>query len=437
MLMTRLGVIALQQRERRLLFTGVTDYCTIPSFDNLATLTVELKVYFNALTDSWLINKRDNLSDNQWQLIYYVGTLSVELFGGSTTAVASIPYTPLYANRWYSLAFTTSGVSGSTLYLYVDGIAVGSAVLSGNMKLGKREMVLGANGWSYGLNHVGKIKDVRIWNTVRSSAEILANKDALLAGDNTGLIARYGISEGKGIIVKDSIDSSNGVINGATWVEVSPDALLNKGLIGWYPLNGNALDIAGSENNGVVTGATVVDGYNGKSCYSFDGVSDDIDCGNNFNMGLGDRSFNCWIKTSSSSTSETYILSKAFFGGATGRHGIYIEDGVLGVLWANATGDGVILSSGVLVNTGLWVNISVIYDRSALVSIYINGQLVATADISSLSTVNWDTVYPFRIGAYTSSDGVSPSGFYQGLIQDFRIYNRVLLPEEIKILANV
>lgn len=201
-----------------LLFDGVNDYCTIPAMTNLATLTVEMKVYFNALTDSWLINKRDNASDNQWQLIYHGGTLSAELFGGSTTPVASISYTPLYTNRWYSLAFTTSGVSGSIAYLFVDGVGVNSAVLSGNMKLGSLGITIGAQSWDYSSgNHNGKIKDVRIWDNVRSGVEILANKDAVFTGSETGLIAYYKMDEGTGTTVTDSVGSNNGTIVGATW----------------------------------------------------------------------------------------------------------------------------------------------------------------------------------------------------------------------------
>ena len=200
-------------------FDGVNDYCTIPAMTNLATLTVEMKVYFNALTDSWLINKRDNASDNQWQLIYVGGMLSVDLFGGSTTPVASIPYEPLYANRWYSLAFTTSGVSGSTAYLFVDGVGVNSAVLSGNMKLGSLGITIGARSWDYSRgNHNGKIKDVRIWDIVRSGVEILANKDAVFTGSETGLIAYYKMDEGTGLIAYDSAGSNDGTIYGATWI---------------------------------------------------------------------------------------------------------------------------------------------------------------------------------------------------------------------------
>ena len=208
--------------DYELTFDGDNDYCTIPAMTNLATLTVEMKVYFNALADVWLINKRDNASDNQWQLIYYGGTLSLDLFGGSSSPVASVSYTPLYANRWYSLAFTTSGVSGSTAYLFVDGVAVNSAVLSGNMKLGSLGITIGAQSWDYSSgNHNGKIKDVRIWDIVRSGVEILANKDAVFTGSETGLIAYYKMDEGTGTTVTDSVGSNNGTISGASWVMFS------------------------------------------------------------------------------------------------------------------------------------------------------------------------------------------------------------------------
>ena len=57
-----------------------------------------------------------------------------------------------------------------------------------------------------------------------------------------------------------------------------PSYVPTNGLLGWWPFNGNALDISGNANNGTVNGATLTTDRFGNvnSSFNFDGVNDFI-----------------------------------------------------------------------------------------------------------------------------------------------------------------
>ncbi len=160
-------------------FDGTDDYVEVNSLNNTGELTVEAWVRFDGLGDNWLLNKRDNSSDDQWQFIHYDGSLRAQVYDGASNVGEAI-YASININQWYHLAFVTNGINGGYVKLYVDGEEVASGSLTGDMKLGARELVIGSRGWekSAGL-HNGRIDEVRVYNTVLSSSTIQAHYDDL------------------------------------------------------------------------------------------------------------------------------------------------------------------------------------------------------------------------------------------------------------------
>jgi gliding motility-associated-like protein len=68
---------------------------------------------------------------------------------------------------------------------------------------------------------------------------------------------------------------------------------LNQGLVGYWNFNGNANDISGNNNNGIVFGATLTSGKNGlpNTAYLFNGISDYIKVANNSTLNFPNDSF--------------------------------------------------------------------------------------------------------------------------------------------------
>ena len=128
-------------------------------------------------------------------------------------------YDSLNYNQWYHVVEVAQ--TGSYLILYVNGQAVGSPgtpLPSGNIGTNNNMVNIGGNqggnaagGWFYGY-----LSNVQIYNTSLSPSEIQALYQEGIGG--------------------------------------APIDLQN--LIAWWPLNGNAKDYSGNDNNGVPNGVT-------------------------------------------------------------------------------------------------------------------------------------------------------------------------------------
>lgn len=125
------------------------------------------------------------------------------------------------ANTWSHVAITVQD-NGSSLSvkLYLNGVNVGNktspiAQINDNTE----SLIIGRQGTGCGCNYFnGKLDDVRIWNTVRSAADIQASMNSCLSGTETGLVALYKMDDGNGTTVTDSKAANNGTITGtASW----------------------------------------------------------------------------------------------------------------------------------------------------------------------------------------------------------------------------
>jgi hypothetical protein len=74
-----------------------------------------------------------------------------------------------------------------------------------------------------------------------------------------------------------------------------PNYVPSNGLVGWWPFSGNANDLSGNGNNGIVNGATLIADRNGilNSAFYFDGIDDHIDLTSDFDFPV--LSINIWF----------------------------------------------------------------------------------------------------------------------------------------------
>lgn len=104
--------------------------------------------------------------------------------------------------RWHHIAWTWDGVTGTSL-LYKDGELVHSngnfrtgysLVDGGILVLGQDQDSLGG-GFSASQAFMGIMDEVRVWNTVRSPAEIQSNLYNSLAGNEAGLVSYWNFDD--------------------------------------------------------------------------------------------------------------------------------------------------------------------------------------------------------------------------------------------------
>ena len=201
------------------------------------------------------------------------------------------------------------------------------------------------------------------------------------------------------------------------------------GLVGYWPFDGNASDMSGNENHGIVNGATLGADRFGMvgQAYNFDGVDDFIDVGNNIVLNLpSSLSISLWVRNpqgtilSKGAEPETFsIISKG--NGLDKYIDFYRED---------SNGGNRYLKPNSPFNFTAWHNIHVVDDNHQM-KIYIDGsQLPMT-----LSSDTWDAGVDnsnLKIGLHGGSLSEAQSyGFFSGSIDDVRIYNRALSSSEV------
>jgi hypothetical protein len=203
---------------------------------------------------------------------------------------------------------------------------------------------------------------------------------------------------------------------------------LKDGLVAYYPFNGNANDESGRGNNGIVYGTTLtVDRFgNPNSAYQFDGTSNWIKVMNSDTInihGCTGLSIAAWVKADSLNNS-TYpgIVSKwGPGGGEDDQYGIGIENGRLRFFLS----DEPTLIYGVI-STNNWYFVVGNYDyTTGIISLYING---IKSVQKSMSFCIWDTNQYVEIGRHAGSY------YFDGAIDDIRIYNRTLSDSEVQQL---
>jgi hypothetical protein len=220
---------------------------------------------------------------------------------------------------------------------------------------------------------------------------------------------------------------------------------LNKGLVAYYPFSGSAYDSSGNGNHGRVNGATLTTDRFGfyNSAYAF---SDNqfIDVIQSQDKNLYPMTINLWVSFDALNNKNGCLFRKYAPGSWNGfamapSTSDRANTGYIYPMYLTGEGipNGLIGGSGlpetvfVITNiaTNTWVQITMTVDQTGG-KLYLNGQLV--------NSLGWRTPakacsnnYPWVIGGPWEG-----SGGFKGKIDDIRVYNRALSPDEILYLAN-
>ena len=221
---------------------------------------------------------------------------------------------------------------------------------------------------------------------------------------------------------------------GSSDIDADVDWNLKDGLIVHHALDG---DISGV-HAGKIVDATLEDGLphfvDGRigTAASFDGQRY-IDAGMPPNLGYEDEfTLSAWIYPN---RDNGVIFSRANEGdqGEVGW-GLYIEDGKIRLnLSTRVLDDGVAAETTQAIQLERWQHVAATYDGSKTpegMRIYVDGIEQELAGLLDLVGNRLPQRYPLRIGA---SGSTKPN--FQGSIDDVRIYDRVLEPEEIAVVS--
>lgn len=225
---------------------------------------------------------------------------------------------------------------------------------------------------------------------------------------------------------------------------------LTDGLVAWYTFNGDVLDHSGHNNNVIFNSAKTAKGKSGvaKTAYMFDGVSSYMQVADSKSFNALKISLYALVKPQGFYQGKCHgnrILSKGYNDYANGRIDLGFDDqayynyagcdepvtkfqnfyGSYGD-GSNATGANDLTN---YVKKNEWY--SVVYTYDGINSkLYVNGVLVNRVTQSTTFNENTDPLYIGR-----NEDPGYPY-YFNGVIDEIRIYKRVLHSSEILALSN-
>ncbi|MGZ8222648.1 MAG: Ig-like domain-containing protein, partial [Methylobacter sp.] len=186
-----------------------------------------------------------------------------------------------------------------------------------------------------------------------------------------------------------------------------------------------ALDSAGT-NNATLTNSLWVAGKAGNAA-SFNGTNSSGNAGK-IDFGMGDFTVAHWVKVNGFKNYAGIFNNRS---SASGNIGFQTRtDGTstfTALIDFGAASKNLAVTKAVI---GTWYHIAVSVDRAGLMKLYVNGAIAGQVDISAFSTINMTNADNVRLGRSQSSD------YFNGAIDDLRVYNSVLSAAEILNIYN-
>ena len=212
--------------------------------------------------------------------------------------------------------------------------------------------------------------------------------------------------------------------------EISAIDLFSNRLIAYYPFNGNALNEASSDYNGVTEGPLLTEDINARqnSAYMFNGVDDVIRVDHDAIFNLSNEfTISALVRPEEIKTQTIVRKGATVNGPGKWPYGISFS-GTGDIVFSVTTDNGETLNqarkTGYDINA--WYLITGVLENSTLY-LYVNGELAATETITGEVTTNLD---PLLIGTRLNL----PSSTFKGLIDEVRIYNAALSREAVQEL---
>jgi hypothetical protein len=208
--------------------------------------------------------------------------------------------------------------------------------------------------------------------------------------------------------------------NGDLVVDNISEIGVTEGMIAHYPLNGDLLDYSGSGLSCSQVGTSIQAGLLQK-CYSFDNTSGDYIRGNCL-LPVRSWTISIWLLKRANSAGDYNIFwsfSLPYLSDYNGNHG------QIRLSFIDTSGNQNNLGfSQNLITTGNWHNIVATSSEDGI-RLYLNGVYLGKS--SAVEGDTGDGV--FELGRHKYSDNYRTDC----KLQDFRIYNRPLSPEEVLI----
>ncbi|MDD5627058.1 MAG: LamG domain-containing protein [Patescibacteria group bacterium] len=397
-------------------FDGSNDYVSINGNPDLfrGSRTYELWFYPHFNSDSGVSNFMFSIylnDGNEMSLYNYSNGFYGFAYkaGGSANYISAGSFT---ANNWYHIVATFDDDTNE-IKVYHNGVLQNQGTESNAIVAGTTYTKIGMyvlDGWFNGL-----IDDVRIYNYARTADQIKNDYNA-----------------GKALYIGAKQPDC----------DTSPGDCVNKGLVGYWDMDQmtgtTATDKSGNGNTGTLTSGPLwaqgvqpfQGGKIGGGALQFDGTDDYVGVTRNANLEPASAfSIETWVKVSAFQDSEwntSQIISK--YGG--NYKGYILSLNKVGSSWyfyfttcTPSTCYGTSQPTQA-VSLGQWYHLVAVFQNGSPNLMYVNGVLVGQSANAAITHDTAQNLFIGKAGWYSS--------FFNGTIDDVRVYNRALSPAEIR-----
>ncbi|MDD4924653.1 MAG: LamG domain-containing protein [Dehalococcoidales bacterium] len=290
-------------------------------------------------------------------------------------------------NNWHHVVFVVIGNNQNDIAdakMYADGMEqVGSSISKDGAPVAKTNIVIGEYS---NLNFLGLIDEVKVYNRALSAEEVRYHYN------RGGPVAHWKMDEGEGRTVYDSTPNNND----------------------------GTLVLAGS-----ATSSAWVSGKYG-SALNFDGSNDYVDAGNGSSLTItGALTVEAWIKADSF-TCDTYfcqIVDKYY-----SEYHLRITNAANGQKIQFYVNSGSIAVTGKTpLSTKEWHHVVAVFSPNNYLKVYLDGVEDGAKTTGVPASTN-SSAYSLLIGRRVDIDGA----YFEGLIDDVRIYNYARTAEQIR-----
>ncbi|MEM9051321.1 MAG: LamG-like jellyroll fold domain-containing protein [Bacteroidota bacterium] len=299
---------------------------------------------------------------------------------------------------WHYIGLSYS-FENETAQMYLANQSFTAAVINtGDTQLfsnyeGSGRLVIGRKDYGNPAFFGGNIHELRIWDRALSLQEFSVTMNKILSKNEPGLLYNWRMDELEGIIAEDHVRRRDAVINGAQWV-VTP--------------SGFSASLDGISNYIDVASTQVV-------------ISDDM----NFTLEF-------WFRGDNPNGDEETLFSNGSGNGmlADSLFSWNITKQSDGSLVLTHNGLTFALSENDYFD-GEWHHLSIILDRNSNITSLIDGNIENSIQSNSFGQLGGVSMY---LGARVYSDGSTliEENFFNGDIDDFRIWNTNRTIEQIK-----
>jgi len=189
---------------------------------NLSTFTFEAWIKPQSpMSHYTILSKGEGGTANLTSYIFQIQNSKIGLFISETWYSST---TDVNADTWSHVAVSFDN-SSDTVQFYLNGLPDGSASDSDPPYTGDANVFkIGEQGYSCNCNQFdGQMDELRVWNTVRTSAQIRENMNKTIPANETGLVAYYKFDQESGTNVYDhTTNELHGTFvnqDTAAWVE--------------------------------------------------------------------------------------------------------------------------------------------------------------------------------------------------------------------------